>query len=110
MLLDKKHLEKVLQSNWTTFLDKNIILSEVLKSIRDSDYPTIQVENLPIQKGIQLSLSRVEVNASGYIIWVDFSLPKVNNITTGTLELQISFDGQILHKESFGHLYALNTH
>lgn len=107
-IINIKYLEQLLTSNWSVFLNKTKVLSEVLQCLRDKELPVIQKSNLPNQKGIQISVSRMEIHIKGYLIWIEFSIPKDNQISCGTLELLVSHNGDILQKDAIGHILQLS--
>lgn len=85
------------------------MLSEILQCLRDQDLPIIKKDKIPNQQGIQITMSRMEINTKGYLVWLEFSVPQDNQITCGTLELLISHNGDILQKDAIGHILQLST-
>lgn len=106
-LINKTNIERLLASNWSSILDRDTVLVEVLKSIRDTDLPKIEVTSLPGQRGMQLSLSRFEIGPQGYTLWIEFKVPDENQVAVGTLELEVSHSGTINKRESAGHIMTL---
>ena len=88
-------------------LDRNAMLSEVLKSIRDVEMPTILVDHLSEQKGMHLSISRFEVGPQGFTIWVEFQVPNDKQVATGTLELELTHSGMVQKRDVAGHIMKL---
>lgn len=106
-LINKNGIEKLLASHWSAALDRDMVLVEVLKSIRDNDLPTIEVASLPEQKGMQVSTSRFEIGPQGYTLWVEFRVPNNKQVAVGTLELEVSHSGVIQRRETTGHVITL---
>lgn len=50
----------------------------------------------------------MEIHIKGYLIWIEFSIPKDNQISCGTLELLVSHNGDILQKDAIGHILQLS--
>jgi hypothetical protein len=107
-LLNKDNMEKVLSQNWSSFLDTNKVLVEILKSLRDGPLPTLAIDKPPVQNGICLSVSRTEVSQHGILLWIEFKVPDKSKLSVGTLELHLSHDGDILQSDCIGHSINLN--
>ena len=94
-------------------MDRSLVLAEILKSVRDGDFPVISTESLPTLKGVQMSVSRFEIKQSGYLLWVEFSVPDQTfgcpQVTVGTLELAISHSGVVASRVATGHTMRTQT-
>ncbi len=104
--LDK--LEELLVANWTQFIETNKLMAFVLEAVRDrvrSDF-TVVAQSSVGRKGVQITMSRFQLVADGFILWVDFSVPHEDNTAVGTSELHLSPTGTLSHIRTLGSLFA----
>ncbi len=95
-IINKNNLQNLLTSNWSTFIDQTKLMSEVLKSVRDDDLPIIHCRKPYTQKGIKITISRIEINTHGYLLWIEFTIPQQGSVTIGTLELNLTHNWSYL--------------
>lgn len=104
-----KNLEQLLRTNWASFIDKSQLLANILIAIRDANLPQKQLKTPPERRGIQLTVSRIELQKDGFLVWLEFSIPQEHNITIGTLEAILGFDGTFIQKDIIGNNYDYKT-
>lgn len=106
-VLKEDKLEEVLVANWTKFLNSSKLMAFALQNAREridsfNIIPTTELRN----KGVQVTLSRFQIVPSGFIIWMEFTVPiESDAIATGTTELLLSNKGDISHIQTMGNLY-----
>ena len=96
-MIKKTELSKLLQLNWSTFVDVNLFMKQALKDVRDANLPH---ENRKIKStlGSKITISSLEVNNDSsrlFNIIVDFIVPKENEISIGFLQYELSLDGSL---------------
>lgn len=102
-IVNIKNLEQLLRTNWASFIDKSQLLAKILIAIRDANLPKRQLKSLPERRGIQLTVSRMELQRDGFLVWLEFSIPQDRSIVVGTLEAILGFDGAFTQKDIIGH-------
>ena len=93
MILDKNKLENLLLANWADVLNPNEVMKFTLSCVRDNadTFPTMEESELP-KKSVQISVSNFEHTTTGYKIWIDFTVPKNNELLVGTVETYFNLD------------------
>ena len=87
-------LEKILLVNWTEFLDKREILALAKRCA--VEYMGIE----PPCQVVTLTLSRFEIQDTGFLIWMEFTVTKSKNKIFGTSELHLSNTGNLRHLQT----------
>jgi hypothetical protein len=106
-ILKTDKLEKLLVASWTQFLDSSKLMAFILKNTRDHIEHLAYVPSEWKRKNIQISISRFQLNATGFIIWVEFSVPLENNqVAVGTTELHLANTGIFTHLKTLGNLHC----
>jgi len=95
-VIDKDKLERLLTSKWAEFLDFKKIMAFVMVNVRDHDeFPVYEEETLP-QKGVEITVTRFTLLDNGFLLWLDFTVPKDNGFAIGTLETHLNFEGDLI--------------
>jgi hypothetical protein len=95
-ILDKDALQKLLRCNWSTFIHKNRLVAFVLQQVRDAEFPISLGVTVKVNTGLKLSISRIEPQRDGFLLWIEFTVPdSVRKAHIGTCEAMLSYDGTI---------------
>ena len=107
-ILKENKLEELLVANWTQFLDSSKLMGYVLQNVRDRIDSFAVVPQTGIkQKGVQITLSRFQIVPTGFIVWVEFTVPMaMNQLAVGTTELHLTNTGNISHIQTIGSLFC----
>lgn len=97
-----KNLEELLLKNWTTFLDVKRLTALVLSIVRDGEFETATSET-KYGNNLNLKLSRFELVETGFLVWVEFVVPREEGVVIGTTELTITA-GQVIPGQTTGRL------
>jgi len=100
-LIVKEKLESLLQTHWTSFLDKDQLIRFVLETARDTEYKVIKQQTIP-PKQIKLSITKFNIQEKGFEIWVEFTVPKDNGVVIGTHVLSLNLTGEFQLIDSYG--------
>jgi hypothetical protein len=106
-MVNLDEFEKLLLTNWTSFIDSRKLIAFVLTNVRDSELPILK-NTLPSQKkSIQITISNFRATQDRtFTIWVDFVIPKSASIAVGTCELRFDpLTGDIKHLQTIGNLF-----
>jgi len=107
-IINKERLEKLLITNWTSFLDRNKLLAFVLSTVRNQKFSIATSDDFT-NKNVIVKLSRFELTNTGFEVWADFNVPQQNGCAVGTTELALSFDGKLSHVQTIGTLLKSNN-
>ncbi len=100
-MLNKTKVEEVLVQNWTKFIDTNRLLATTLRDVRDHDLP-VKVGKPPTKHSVQISVSRLQPGPHGFLLWVEFSIPRNEELALGTCEYALSWDGDLALRTVLG--------
>ena len=99
LLLD--NFEQLLLKQWATFIELRPFTDYILSLAQGADLRTVDEEYSA--NGIQLKLSRFLLTPEGFLIWVEFIVPKSPSETlVGTVELLLTNDGTFQHLKTGG--------
>lgn len=104
----KEKLEELLLKNWTYFIDKTRFLRRVLEDVQKADLSQSHQSELPA-KQVKLSVTKMEPEKSGFVLWAEFSIPVENGVAVGTLVYHLRLSGGLDLKESYGHIFVTET-
>jgi len=109
-ILIAEKLERLLQLNWTEFLDRQQVVRLCLEYVRNTAYKTLQQKEIPKIK-FQASVTKFMITdvASEFEVWIEFSVPKDNGVVIGTHVLSLSLSGEAKLKESHGTHFLMET-
>ncbi len=108
-LLNKPDLERLLRSNWSSFIDKTKLLAFLLQQIRDADFPIASNAPTQLQKGYRITLSRLELVEKGFFLWIDFDVPiGPSKRCIGTSEAILTNVGTLQSEDIIGQVYTIN--
>ena len=106
-LLDCDALEKFLLKNWTQVISPNHMTSFVLKECRDADLPVVRNPSYQQRTNIQFKLSRFTPHPQGFLVWVEFVVPRDEvGTAVGTCELILDRTGEIVSKRTLGNVFT----
>lgn len=100
-LVVKQRLESLLTSHWADFLDKEQLLRVVLETARDADYKVIEQQNIPPRQ-IKLSVTKFNIEKTGFEVWIEFTVPKDNGVVVGTHVLSLDLSGKFRLNQTYG--------
>lgn len=108
-VLKKDELEELLVANWTQFIDSSRLMAFVLQNTRDRiEHFAILPSSSVINKGVRLTISRFQMEKTGFVVWVEFSVPiGTNSIAVGTTELVVEYGGEVRHVMTLGNLHHI---
>jgi hypothetical protein len=81
--------ERLLLANWTKFINPQKLIAFVLSAVRDAELGTLKTDS-PKKPSLQITLSQFRPEAEGFLIWVDFTIPKPKGAAVGTCELRFN--------------------
>jgi len=109
-ILIAEKLERLLQLNWTEFLDRQQIVRLCLEYARNAAYKTLQQKEIPkIQFRASVTKFIVTEITPEFEIWIEFSVPKDNGVVIGTHVLSLRLSGEVKLKESHGTHFLMET-
>ncbi len=93
MILDNVKLEKLLLANWANILNPNEVMKFALACARDKadSFTVIEESELP-KKSVQILVSQFSMIHGGFHLWIDFTVPRENEILVGTVEASLISD------------------
>jgi hypothetical protein len=94
-------LERLLQTKWAEFIDRSQIMRRTMEFARDTKYKVILQQDVPPQK-LELSITKFELQESGFEVWIEFTIPKEQGIVVGTHICSLSLSGELDLKDSHG--------
>jgi hypothetical protein len=106
-LVNIDEFEKLLISHWTKFINPQKLIALVLTHVRDTNLIRNNTSP-PIQKkAIQVTLTQFRATLDGFIIWVDFVIPKEKGLAIGTCELRMCpITGELRHLQTLGNIFT----
>ena len=109
-IFNQKKFEELLISKWAEFLDAPKLLKKINELVNEHKSNFDFVPNTYYKKkGTQIMVSRFQYTNNGFIIWVDFLVPILENkIAVGTTELFLLPTGIISHSKTLGNIYDCN--
>ena len=102
-LIKNDILEKILTLNWASFLDYRKLIAFVLVCVRDNELPEYRETDLP-KKNTEIVVSRFTLIDNGFLLWIDFTIPKEDGFAIGTCECHLSTKGEIILKQIVGQI------
>ena len=110
-LVDTEKLEELLVAKWTQFIDTSKLLDFVTENINKHRNSLGIIYDTSIKmKGKQIMLSRFQLTAQGFLVWVEFVIPiEKQGMAIGTTELLISTNGIVSHIQTLGNIYFGNN-
>lgn len=107
-MVNLKEFERLLLTNWTSFINYNKLIALVLSKVRDSELNEIKKPVPNEKKSLQIKISKFTPNKNGtFDIWVDFIIPKSTGTALGTCELCFdSTTGSVEHTQTVGTLFT----
>lgn len=101
-------LEEILLLNWANFMDRTQFLKKVLEDTRNADLSKSYQQEIP-PKQIKLSVTKMEAKNSEFEIWAEFSIPHDPGIAVGTHVYSLQLSGELILKQTFGHVFVLEN-
>lgn len=108
-ILDHDKFETLLVANWTEFINSSKLLAFVLTTVTTNTNRLAVISSANIKsKGVTITLSRFYWTSSGFDLWVEFQIPiSANKMAEGTMELNLSNEGNISYVNMSGNLYCV---
>jgi hypothetical protein len=100
-IINNKKFEELLTTKWANFLDYRKVIAFVMAVVRDTDLPTHVEENLP-PKGVEITISRFSIQSNGFLLWIDFTIPKEGGFAMGTCEAHLTNLGTLTSERIVG--------
>lgn len=105
-MVNLKEFERLLLTNWTTFINPQRLIAFVLSKVRDTELNTIKTKPPKTKSSMQLTISQFRSCPEGFILWVDFVIPKPEGTAVGTCELRFDpIKGSIDHLQTLGNIF-----
>lgn len=103
-MIYKEKLEELLVRNWTKFLDTKKVLVKVLQDANASadTFNIVKSDGKPEKKAMQVSLSRFRLADTGFLIWVEFVVPRDGEVYVGTAEYRLLASGSLELRQMLG--------
>jgi len=108
-MINLNEFERLLLTNWASFINPNKLISFILTKVRDSKLTT-QNKPIPLQnKSLKITISHFRANCDRkFTIWVEFVIPKSTEIAVGTCELVFDpFTGDLNYIQTLGNLFHI---
>lgn len=106
MVLNIEKLEEILIINWPKFIDTHRLMAHVLKWVRDEVSGDTAIDSEPHEnRNLSITVSRFQLVDSGFLVWVDFTVPREEYFARGTTEILLDAAGGINHIRTVGHLF-----
>lgn len=102
-IINKQKLEELLTAHWAEILDVRKLIAHVMLNVRDADLKTFEEDNLP-EKGVEITITRFTIQNDGFLLWIDFTIPKERGFAIGTCEAHLSNSGILNTTQVVGHL------
>lgn len=102
MKIDIQKLEKIIQSQWVDFFDKNQLMQVVLTDTHKASFRT-EIASIPLRRCVSITITKVVYLCKGeFEIWVEFSVPKGKDILIGSHIYIFTLDGKISLQSTTG--------
>lgn len=101
-MLDKLKLEEVLLKHWASFLDSKKLMVRVLQDASDAAESFEKAVATKIERSIRISASRFQLTGDGFVIWMEFTVPRDAEVHLGTAEYLLSFGGELVLQQMIG--------
>jgi len=87
-MIDREKLEEVLRKNWTHFLDSKKLMARVLQDANSAadTFHIVKKKSRPQRNMVQISVSRCQPTCAGFLLWVEFFIPRDPHAYLGTAE------------------------
>ena len=101
-IINKNKLEDLLTAKWASFLDFRKVIAFVIAEVRDyKDFSIYEEENLP-EKGVEIKVTRFSLRSNGFLMWIDFTVPREKGFIIGTCEAFLTNTGVLTSKQIVG--------
>jgi len=109
-LINTDKLEELLVSKWSQFINVSKLFEFIESNIkvRRNAFGILHDTSVKM-KGKQIMLSRFQLTAQGFLVWVEFMVPIDIGMAIGTTELLISTKGIVSHVQTLGNIYLDNN-
>jgi len=102
-MIDKEKLEEVLIRNWASFLDSKKLMVRVLQDANSTaDTFNIVMKDVGPKKMVQISVSRFQLTTDGFVVWVEFVIPRERETYIGTAEYVLKHSGDLDLRQLIG--------
>lgn len=109
-MINKEKLEELLVRNWAKFFDTKKLVAKVLQDVAIS-FNTFNIAERggPERNSMQVSLSRFYLADSGFILWVEFIVPRDAETSVGTAEYILSNNGSLELRQIMGTRFTIES-
>jgi hypothetical protein len=102
-MIDKGKLDELLVKNWTRFIDAKRLMVRVLQDANAAaDKFNIVTSGDGHKQMVQVSVSRFDPTSVGFVVWVEFSVPRDDVSYVGTAEYDLRIDGGVNLRQIIG--------
>jgi len=109
-LIDTEKLEELLIAKWSQFINVSELFEFIETNVKNRKNSFCIINDTTVKiKSKQLMLSRFQLTAQGFIVWVEFWVPVDIGISNGTTELLITTKGIVSHIQTLGNIYLPNN-
>lgn len=106
-MVNLNEFERLLLTNWTRFISPVRLIAFVLSKVRDAELNTINNKPPKQKSSLQLTMSQFRPTPDGFVLWVDFVIPKPEGTVVGTTELRFDpVKGVIEHLQTLGNIFT----
>jgi hypothetical protein len=109
-MINKGKLEELLVRNWTSFFDTKKLIVKVLKDVEVSEetFATSTCDRKCDKNSMQVSLSRFHLEDSGFVLWVEFVVPRNEAVSVGTVEYKLNNDSSLELRQMMGTKFTMS--
>lgn len=103
-MIYKEKLEELLVRNWAKFLDTKKVLVRVLQDVaaQADTFNIVGGDGRPERNAMQVSLSRFQLTDAGFVVWVEFVVPRNGEVCVGTAEYMLLAAGSLTLRQMMG--------
>lgn len=109
-LIDTEKLEELLIAKWSQFINVPKLFEFIESNVKGRKNSFGIINDTAVKmKGKQIMLSRFQLTAQGFLVWVEFTVPMDIGMAIGTTELLITTKGIVSHVQTLGNIYFPNN-
>ena len=107
-LVDVGKLEEILVAHWAGFINPTRLMAWTMQQVRanlDTNFIVVTDADFT-NRGNQITLSRCQLQQSGFLLWIDFTVHYDTHVAVGTAETTLGFEGSLTIEKISGNLYC----
>lgn len=107
-MVDVGKLEEFLVAHWAGFINPTRLMAWTMQQVRanlDTNFIVVSDADFT-NRGNQITLSRCQLQRSGFLLWIDFTIPYDTHVAVGTVEAILTFEGSLTVEKVSGNLYC----